>query len=157
MIENTDINILNVYELRNFAKSYGVKSPSKMTKQELLDNIKKINCGEIEPTFTSKGKIPFVTRQTYYDILKLVNELKSLLINNEKLEESYFDYYKNNLSSNSEVESIVKIYDFKDFIIIFDDLIRNSFQANVKEIKNGIYKLDFESQSVIVSIQEENK
>jgi hypothetical protein len=56
-----NVNNMRIYELRDYARKVGVKSPTSKTKAELINQIKLIETGEKEPYKTNKGRKPLVS------------------------------------------------------------------------------------------------
>ena len=48
---------INFHELRKYAREIGVKAPTTFSKPELIEQIKKVKRGEIEPVFKKSKKI----------------------------------------------------------------------------------------------------
>lgn len=67
---------LCVYDLRNYARSLGVPSPTTKTKPELCDEIDKIQKGLVEPINKKQGRRP----NMFADFNKLKEEHMQLLI-----------------------------------------------------------------------------
>lgn len=156
MLTKKDLQLMGIYDLRNYARELGVYAPTTKSKTELINAIEKIKTGQLEPVFTNKGRTHLPNRQCFIDMITILNEFKALLkVDCEKSTESLYDFYINNLSSQSEVTTALSIYNYSDFIIYFNELIHNSFDADVIEIKNGFYKLIFPSSTVYITIDEE--
>lgn len=51
-----DYSKFNVHYLRRYAKEIGVKSPSSCKKDALIEKIKEIESGKVEPTFSKVGR-----------------------------------------------------------------------------------------------------
>ena len=56
-----DVSNMRIYELRDYARKIGVKSPTSKTKQELIDQIHLIESGVIKPHKTIKGRKPIMS------------------------------------------------------------------------------------------------
>ncbi len=50
------LNQMRIYELRDLGREKGVKSPTSLKKNELIDKILEISCGETEPYRTNRGR-----------------------------------------------------------------------------------------------------
>ncbi len=156
MLTNNDLKLMGIYELRNYARSQGVYAPTTKSKDELIKEIEKIKTGELEPVFTNRGRCVMPHRQSFFDMIALLKEFKELLKTDyEKSTESLYNYYCNNMSSKSEVTTTLNLYNYSDFIIYFNELINNSFDAKVTEIKNGFYRLNFKDTTIYITIDEE--
>lgn len=90
--ERVELEKLTVHRLREKAKAIGVKSPTSLTKNQLISNIIGICNGEILPYFSKRGR-PFKN----YELTK--EELAEKL--NEKLEkvEKLFEQFKKEVIS----------------------------------------------------------
>lgn len=47
---------MRIYELRDLGREKGVRSPTSLKKQELVEKILEITCGEAEPYRTNRGR-----------------------------------------------------------------------------------------------------
>lgn len=56
-----DVTNMRIYELRDYARKIGVKSPTSKTKDKLISEINLINSGELKPFNTIKGRKPIVS------------------------------------------------------------------------------------------------
>lgn len=156
MLDIAEIKGMNIFDLRNLARDCGVDSPTTKRKEELINSIINIEEREELRKYSLKGRMPVVSRQSFFDMMLILKEFKNLFSAiNDKKDESYFDFYKNNLSENSEVEPIVHVHDYRDFMIMFDELINGTFEAKVEAVRHDLYKLDFKYQTVMVGIKEE--
>ncbi len=54
------LNSLGIHDLRNYARSQGVKSPTTLKKDDLIDTIIKVKNKEIEPSTSKMGRRPKV-------------------------------------------------------------------------------------------------
>ena len=57
-MKNAELYVKNVADLRCMGRAMGVKSPTTMSKQELIQSIWQIYCGELEPYYTNMGRPP---------------------------------------------------------------------------------------------------
>ncbi len=53
-----NVNNMRIYELRDFARKVGVKSPTSKTKGQLIKEIGLIKSGQMQPYKTKKGRKP---------------------------------------------------------------------------------------------------
>lgn len=58
-----DLSNMRIYELRDYARNVGVKSPTTKLKDELIKEINEILEGKAEPKTNNKGRRP---KTTYY-------------------------------------------------------------------------------------------
>ena len=104
---------LGIYELRQIARQYGVHSPSKFRKSELIEKINLIKKGELKPYFkkTKQGRPlkEFKTKEIVLDIPK--KEIIENLLN-----------AKCGVKSLIYVFNTLKIYHKQNFIFINDAL-----------------------------------
>lgn len=56
-----DVTNMRIYELRDYARKIGVKSPTSKTKGNLINEINLINSGALKPHKTIKGRKPIVS------------------------------------------------------------------------------------------------
>lgn len=82
-----DVTNMRIYELRDFARKIGVKSPTSKTKKQLIYEINLINTGELKPHRTIKGRKPIVSfalgekNQQFiiYELNKMKNSINKTL------------------------------------------------------------------------------
>ena len=146
---NTAENIrsMHIYDLRSYARKCGVRAPTTLKKNEILIAIKEIETGERLPEFCNRGRKPTHILPDYEELVPETNEITPK-------EESYYDYYRKYMSENSIVDTIVNVWDETDFMVLFDELIRNSFVADVSRIDKGLYRLDFKFESIYIEVGE---
>jgi len=128
MINNLKYETMSIYELRTYARQCGVNSPTTKKKTELIDLIKKIKAGEELPFVSTKGRPP---------LMKMSNSYQSLFLR---------------LSDNSIIEPIIDAYDFKDFLIIMENVIKDSFNVIIEKINEEFYKLIFNDDIIFIKI-----
>ena len=76
---------INVYSLRSLARQIGVKSPSTLNKQKLIDEIIEINNGSKTPNATKKvGRPP-------KSFAKVENVIDKKIINEEEIKKKFID------------------------------------------------------------------
>ena len=108
---------LNIYELRALGRKFGVRCPTKLKRDDIISNIKKIKSGELEPFFrTSKQGRPvkgfnekfadaavvFVEKekkilgekQDYKEFFIFLNSLKGLFRNSINLIDNFLEENK---------------------------------------------------------------
>ena len=93
--------LLNIRELRDIGRKFGVPSPTTMKKKELVDYILKIVYGEIEPPIRNACGRP---NSREFDMNKYVDKIKKNTDLTEKLKEvrlSYDNDELNNMSASS--------------------------------------------------------
>ena len=56
-----DVTNMRIYELRDYARKIGVKSPTSKIKSELINEINLIHAGALKPHKTAKGRKPIVS------------------------------------------------------------------------------------------------
>jgi len=56
-----DVTNMRIYELRDYARKIGVKSPTSKTKNKLINEINLISSGQLKPFVTTKGRKPIVS------------------------------------------------------------------------------------------------
>jgi hypothetical protein len=56
-----DVSNMRIYELRDYARKIGVKSPTSKVKSELIEQIRLIESGEQKPHKTVKGRKPIMS------------------------------------------------------------------------------------------------
>ncbi len=133
MLERENLLAMHVYDLRVFAKQCGVKAPSSKTKAQIVNEIFEIKKGEMKPIYNNKGR-----RNRHY-----LFELK---------DETIYDYYRRILSDKTEVFVTLNIDNKEDFLIYLEDLIKESFLAEVTKIKNDKYRLDFKNDTIFIDV-----
>lgn len=56
-----DVSNLRIYELRDYARKIGVKSPTTKVKKQLISEINLINSNQLKPHKTTKGRKPIIS------------------------------------------------------------------------------------------------
>ncbi|MGI5841730.1 MAG: hypothetical protein ACOX6H_00310 [Christensenellales bacterium] len=80
-----DVSNMRIYELRDYARKVGVKSPTSKTKKVLIKEIELITQGKQKPFVTSKGRKPIVSfALTEKNQQFLMTELEKLKTNLKK-------------------------------------------------------------------------
>lgn len=74
--------------LRSYAKVIGVRSPSSLRRNELIENIQLVLNGSIEPRFTNTGRPRKETERTIEAQNEIINVLKEI---NDKKISAYVD------------------------------------------------------------------
>lgn len=78
-MQNVNYNDLRIYELRDFARSIGVRQSTTKTKSELIEAIKDIESGKVKPFKTIHGRKPINSVLIESNTkLKLHNEIEKL-------------------------------------------------------------------------------
>ena len=110
-----DLENLGIYDLRNYARAMGVKSPTTLKRNELIEKINQIVEGETPAQKSNKkGRPPKHSATDNYvldmilpdNIFKKVNSENLNLLQNkydEKLNQNVFSESKHNISSNNVV------------------------------------------------------
>lgn len=144
-VEN--IRAMHIYDLRCYARKCGVRAPTTLRKNDIIIAIKEIEMGNRLPEFCKRGRKP-----THF--LPDYEEPEFEASEGDIKQDSYYDYYVKYMSENSVVDTIVNVWDEKDFMVLFDELIRNSFVAEVNRVDKGLYKLDFKYESIYIEVGE---
>lgn len=134
--DRSSLEKVGIFELRLYAKKCGVYSPTTKRKKEIIDEIINIQEGDSSPVFNNRGR-----RNIDFQLFDR--------------EESLYDFYKNNLSDFSEIDINLNIKTANDFMIYFDELVKNSFNAKVIQLGYDKYKIDFLDDIVSVEIRED--
>lgn len=130
MMKNRNLDNLNIYALRLYARKFGVKAPTSKKKKDLIQEIVKIQNGEKLPEYTNKGRKPLI---------------------------NFFEEDKENfnekLTTKSSVESVINIDNKEDFILIFKKIMEELFLYDLKNSDNEMYELNINKKVVQISLE----
>jgi len=64
-----ELNKMGIHDLRTFARNSGVKSPTTLKKEQLIDGIIMVKSGEIEPVTSNMGRKPKATSNVSNEVI----------------------------------------------------------------------------------------
>lgn len=92
-----DVTNMRIYELRDYARKIGVKSPTSKTKSTLINEINLINEGKLKPFNTVKGRKPIISFALTEKNLQFINnELTKMKISINKTLDKFGKKIKKN-------------------------------------------------------------
>ena len=140
-----ELEKLGIYELRTKARNVGVKAPTMKKREVLIDEILKIENGEIAPTKTKMGRPPKNVFILGNDIDKIIMEKTLIPQNYEKLSDNEFGFNLNSqkvlgINSKHKFLGIVREVMGQKFV---KDYLSNSYVVLQKELAEKYETGDF--------------
>ena len=135
-----EIKLLGIHDLRVLARNYGVKSPTTLKKEELIELILKVYNGELTPVKNNMGRKPKASTHMRYDTPSILPPLTTLVLNSPTIDTDREPFDTQGIFTfNSSNDPVFTITESSGRLYTLPTTERVMFKYNLK--KNDIVTL----------------